>query len=396
MVRVIRAGSARRPLPLRRSRGYVPAHLALPLPRGAAPAGLRRRAEEHLLRRQGLAGLGLAPRRRSGALLHAAGLPTRASPTSSGCSRWTPELVVHDLHPDYLSTAYALEREGVETVGVQHHHAHLAACLAEHAARGPGPRSDLRRHRLRHRRHRLGRRAADRRPARFRAGRARCGRCGCPVAPRPSASRGGWRSPGWPTRSGSRGPPPPRLERIVERRRWEAMAQIGASAGVSPLTSSMGRLFDAVGALCGLAAEVSYEGQAAVELEAAAWSAPSAAGVPDRAALEPGRPGAGSPRGHPRDRCATCNGGRSAHRGGRLSRRGGGGDGERAVSGSPASAGWRPPCSAAACSRTACCSRRWPPALSAPASGPDPRAPAAQRRRHLLRPGGGGGGPGGA
>ena len=82
-----------------------------------------------------------------------------------------PEVVAHDLHPGYLSTKYALERAGVELVGVQHHHAHLAACLAEHGVHGSGPRRDLRRHRLRHRRDRLGRRAPHRRPVGVRARR---------------------------------------------------------------------------------------------------------------------------------------------------------------------------------------------------------------------------------
>ena len=74
--------------------------------------------------------------------------------------------------------------------------------------------------------------------------------------------------------------PPPPLAALVQPARWEAIAQVAARATVSPLTSSMGRLFDAVGAMCGIAAEVTYEGQAAVELEAAAWrSRPDAAGA---------------------------------------------------------------------------------------------------------------------
>ena len=50
--------------------------------------------------------------------------------------RMEPDLLVHDMHPDYLSSRYALET-GVKTVAVQHHHAHIVSCMAEHGLDEP-------------------------------------------------------------------------------------------------------------------------------------------------------------------------------------------------------------------------------------------------------------------
>jgi hydrogenase maturation protein HypF len=176
-----------------------------------------------------------------------------------------PEVVVHDLHPDYLSTRYALEREGMSFVGVQHHHAHLAACLAEHGETGPAVGAifdgsgygidgtvwggellvgDL-------------------------AGFTRAGHLlEVPMPGGDAAVREPWRMGiSWAERCGQ--------WVAVDSARWavperslRAVAKMAASGVGSPMTTSVGRLFDAVAALAGVRSVVTYEGQAAIELEA--------------------------------------------------------------------------------------------------------------------------------
>jgi hydrogenase maturation protein HypF len=51
--------------------------------------------------------------------------------------RIQPEVIAHDLHPDYLSTQYATARPEATKIGVQHHHAHVVSAMAEHGIRGP-------------------------------------------------------------------------------------------------------------------------------------------------------------------------------------------------------------------------------------------------------------------
>ena len=264
---VVRAVGGR-PLMLRRSRGHVPASLPLPVP--AARPLLACGAE--------LKNTFCVARGERAWVSHHIGdlknFETLAS-FREGVAHFeelfavAPEVVAHDLHPDYLSTAYAQEREGVELVGVQHHHAHLAACLAEYGETGPavgaildgsGYATD-------------GTVWGGELLVGDLAGFERAGHLWPVRLPGGDrAVREPWRMAcAWLTAAGEDATAPPAaLAGTVDPQRWDAVAQLVDSGTAAPLTSSAGRLFDAVGALCGLRAEVTHEGQAAIELEAAA------------------------------------------------------------------------------------------------------------------------------
>jgi hydrogenase maturation protein HypF len=253
---------------LRRSRGYVPGTLSLPAP--GTPRPLLACGAE--LKNT----FCLAKGRRAWVSHHIGDLENYETFRSfvEGIGHLArlfavePEVVAHDLHPEYLSTKYALDRDGVELIGVQHHHAHLAACLAEHGEPGPavgaifdgtGYGSDgtvwggelL-----------LGDAGSFRRLGTLETvtlpGGAR-------------AIKQPWRMAcAWLTAAGAAEPElPPTLSGCVDGRAWKQVRQLIRTGTASPATTSMGRLFDAVAALAGIRAEVNYEGQAAIELEAA-------------------------------------------------------------------------------------------------------------------------------
>jgi hydrogenase maturation protein HypF len=176
-----------------------------------------------------------------------------------------PERIVHDLHPDYASSRYARERaasEGIGLLGIQHHHAHVASCMAENgldeevigvAFDGTGFGSDgaiwggefL-----------VGDYRQFRREAYLRY-------VGMPGGER--AIREPWRmatahlvDAGLDTAS---------LKERIRQVDIEIILRMIEKRINAPSTSSVGRLFDAVAALAGIRDRVSYEGQAAVELE---------------------------------------------------------------------------------------------------------------------------------
>jgi hydrogenase maturation protein HypF len=200
--------------------------------------------------------------------------------------RVNPEAIAYDLHPDYLATRYALARaqkESLPAFGVQHHHAHICACMAEHGLSGDHPvigvsfdgtgygedgaiwgGEFL-----------LANYAGYQRLAHLKY---------VPLPGGDKAIREPWRQAlAWLAASGqeweedlppvsealhgnvSRGQSRPSGAEVL--RVLEHQLQTGINA---PLTSSMGRLFDAAAALAGVRQVVNYEAQAAIEFESLA------------------------------------------------------------------------------------------------------------------------------
>jgi hydrogenase maturation protein HypF len=178
-----------------------------------------------------------------------------------------PNIVAYDLHPDYLSTKYALSLLHTEKIGVQHHHAHVVSVMAENGIEGDvigvafdgtgfGPdgtvwggeflKSSLTDfERLAH----------------------------LMKVPMPGSSRAikePWRmamaylAEAFGERAETLGID---FVRRMDFRKWDILKRMIDKKFNSPLTSSMGRFFDAVSSLLSIRDNVHYEGQAAVELE---------------------------------------------------------------------------------------------------------------------------------
>jgi len=185
-----------------------------------------------------------------------------------------PEIIAYDLHPDYFSTRWALQQSGMQLVGVQHHHAHIASCMAENhlegqvigfALDGTGYGADgkiwggevL-----------IAGYEGFERAAHFEY---------VPLPGGAAAIREPWRmAVSYLAHHFGREFLKPQFLKLdipflrqLNRPKAELLLRMMEQGVNSPLTSSCGRLFDAVAALVGIRQQVNYEAQAAIELEMA-------------------------------------------------------------------------------------------------------------------------------
>ncbi len=195
----------------------------------------------------------------------------------------TPVAIAYDLHPNYFSTRWALAQSGLPQIGVQHHHAHIASCMAENhlegrvigiALDGTGYGTD-------------GRIWGGEVLLADYSGFERAAHLAyVPLPGGEAAIREPWRmAVSYLVRHFGcdfvRDLPfvadvPPKNLNVLFR-----MMEQGIN---SPLTSSCGRLFDAVAALAGIRRQVNYEAQAAIELEMAIGNSRDESAYPVRVA----------------------------------------------------------------------------------------------------------------
>ena len=257
--------------PVRRSRGYAPLPVRLPL--DAAPSlavggelktavcladGRRAWMSQHVGDTENLETLAMLD---------------RVVDTLAELTRVEAEVVVADAHPAYLSRRWALERaaaRGLEPVFVQHHHAHLASLLAEHLVEpgeqvlgivfdgtGFGTDGTIWGGELLLGSYAGVARAGHLRPVRLPGGDAAVRRPARTAMAHLEAAGVAWDA-GIPSIDAAG---PTELTAIA--------GMLRSGAGCTP-TTSMGRLFDAVASILGVRQVVDHEGQAAMELEALA------------------------------------------------------------------------------------------------------------------------------
>ena len=181
-----------------------------------------------------------------------------------------PEIIAHDLHPDYLSTRYAMELPADHKIQVQHHHAHIVSCMSEHKLEGTvlglsfdgtGYGTDgtvwggeiliVREHDFERAGHLAyvpmpGSTAAIKEPWRM------------AVSYLQGAYGNDFRNLNLPAMA------------AIENEKLTIISEMISKGINAPLTSSLGRLFDGVAAICGIHQRVNFEGQAAMALEMAA------------------------------------------------------------------------------------------------------------------------------
>jgi len=182
-----------------------------------------------------------------------------------------PEVVVHDMHPGYLSTQWAKDwarERGLRTIPVQHHHAHVAGCMAEHgleeaiglALDGTGYGTDG---------HIWGGEVLIARLDKFeRFAHLEC----VPMPGGDAAIREPWRMALGSLHSAGIDVESPEVLALLgaDPKQVRVLKRMIERKLNTPLTSSLGRLFDAVAALVLRRGEVDYEAQAAIELEGCA------------------------------------------------------------------------------------------------------------------------------